>query len=103
MFFFRGRNLPGEGVYWIQSRARHDRKPAGPRRCIMPTMKETRDIARQLGIRPTRMEKVELIRSIQRAEGNFDCFGTAAGEECSQEECLWREECFRVSVAEEIR
>ena len=35
--------------------------------------------------------------------GNFDCFGTAAEEECSQEECLWREECFRVSVAEEIR
>jgi len=66
-------------------------------------MKETRDIARQLGIRPTRMEKVELNRSIQRAEGNFDGFGTAAGEECSQEECLWREECFRVSVAEEIR
>ena len=38
-----------------------------------------------------------------RAEGNFDCFGTAAEEECSREECLWREECFRVSVAEEIR
>jgi len=30
----------------------------------MPTMKETRDIARQLGIRPTRMEKTELIRAI---------------------------------------
>ncbi|OYV67652.1 MAG: SAP domain-containing protein, partial [Deltaproteobacteria bacterium 21-66-5] len=38
----------------------------------MPTMKEVRDIARQLGIRPTRMEKGELIRAIQRAEGNFD-------------------------------
>lgn len=102
MFFYED-GPPGRGLYWIQSRAMHDRKPAGPRRCIMPTMIETRDIARQLGIRPTRMEKVELIRSIQRAEGNFDCFGTAAEEECSQEECLWREECFRVSVAEEIR
>ena len=69
----------------------------------MPNMKEIRDIARQLGIRSTRMEKAELIRAIQRTEGNFDCFGTAAEEECSQEECLWREECFRVSVAEEIR
>jgi hypothetical protein len=48
------------------------------------------------------MEKAELIRAIQRAEGNFDCFGTAAEEECSQEECLWREECFREYVAEEI-
>jgi hypothetical protein len=69
----------------------------------MPTMKEIRDIARQLGIRSTRMEKAELIRAIQRAEGNVDCFGTAAEEECSQEECLWREECFREYVAEEIR
>ena len=69
----------------------------------MPTMKEIRDIARQLGIRSPRMEKAEFIRAIQRAEGNFDCFGTAAGEECSQEGCLWREECFRVSVAEDIR
>jgi len=69
----------------------------------MPTMKETRDIARQLGIHPTRMEKAELIRAIQRAEGNFDCFGTATEEECDQEECLWREECFRDSIAEEIR
>lgn len=69
----------------------------------MPNMKEIRDIARRLGIRPTRMEKAELIRAIQRAEGNFDCFGTAIEEECDQEECLWRDECFRESVAEEIR
>jgi hypothetical protein len=69
----------------------------------MPTMKEVRDIAREHGIRPTRMEKADLIRAIQRAEGNFDCFGTATEEECDQEECLWREECFRDSVAEEIR
>ena len=69
----------------------------------MPTMKEIRESARQLGIRPARMEKVELIRAIQRAEGNFDCYGTATEEECDQEECLWREDCFRESVAEEIR
>jgi hypothetical protein len=49
------------------------------------------------------MEKAELIRTIQRAEGNYDCYGTATDEECDQEECLWREECFRESVAEEIR
>ena len=72
-------------------------------RCVMPNMKEIRDMARQMGIRPTRMEKAELVRAIQRAEGNFDCYGTATEEECDQEECLWREDCFRVSVAEEIR
>ena len=37
----------------------------------MTNMKEIRDMARQLGIRPTRMEKAELIRAIQRAEGTF--------------------------------
>ena len=69
----------------------------------MPTMKEIREMARQSGIRPARMEKAELIRTIQRTEGNFDCYGTATEEECDQEECLWREDCFRESVAEEIR
>ena len=69
----------------------------------MPTMKEIRESARKLGIQPSRMDKAELIRAIQRAEGNFDCYGTATEEECDQEECLWREDCFRESVAEENR
>ena len=69
----------------------------------MPTMREIREIARQLGIRSTRMEKAELIRAIQRAEGNFDCYGTAVEGECDQEECLWREDCFNESIAEEYR
>ena len=69
----------------------------------MPNMKEIREMARRLGVRSTRMRKAELIRAIQRAEGNFDCCGRATGEECDQEECLWREECFKDSVAEEIR
>ena len=68
----------------------------------MPNMKEIREMALQLGVRSTRMRKAELVRAIQRAEGNFDCYGTATGEECDQEECLWREGCFRDSVAEEI-
>lgn len=36
---------------------------------------------------------VELIRSIQRAEGNFDCFRTANGY-CDQWECSWRSLCL---------
>jgi len=69
----------------------------------MLNMKEIREMARQLGVRSTRMRKADLIRAIQRAEGNFDCYGTATEEECDQEECLWREECFKDSVAEENR
>jgi hypothetical protein len=69
----------------------------------MPSMKEIRAMARELGVRSARMEKAELIRAIQRAEGNFDCYGTATEEECDQEECLWREDCFKESVAAENR
>jgi len=69
----------------------------------MPNMKEIRKMARQLGVNSTRMRKGDLIRTIQLAEGNYDCYGTATEEECDQEECLWREDCFRDSVAEESR
>jgi Rho termination factor, N-terminal domain len=69
----------------------------------MPNMKEIRAMARQLGIRSTQMQKDDLIRAIQRAEGNFDCYGTAVEGECDQEECLWREDCFIESIAEEYR
>jgi hypothetical protein len=66
-------------------------------------VKEVRSIARKRGIPLGKMEKDELIRAIQRAEGNFDCFGTATEEECDQEGCLWREDCFSASTREEIR
>jgi hypothetical protein len=66
-------------------------------------MGRIRSIARNLGIRHGRMEKGDIIRAIQRAEGNFDCYGTATEQECDQEGCLWREDCFAASVREEIR
>ncbi len=64
-------------------------------------IQEIRRIAGQLGINPVGMEKAELVRAIQRAEGVTDCFGSAAEEECDEESCMWREECFFESVAEE--
>lgn len=36
----------------------------------------------------------ELIRSIQRREGNFECFATAAASVCDQTGCCWRERCL---------
>lgn len=35
----------------------------------------------------------EMIRSIQRSEGNPDCFGRAQGH-CDQLECAWRAYCL---------
>lgn len=62
---------------------------------------EIREIARAMGVRSKGMDKAELVRAIQRAEGNFDCFGSAMEEECDEENCMWREDCFAEAVAEE--
>jgi len=50
--------------------------------------------AKTLGLKTGRISKIELVRSIQRAEDNFDCFATAFNGVCDQEDCMWREECF---------
>jgi len=55
---------------------------------------QIRRIAKQMGI-PAVGTKVELIRSIQRKEGNFDCFGTAVDGYCDQYNCLWRADCLK--------
>lgn len=62
---------------------------------------EIRRIAGQLGINAAGMEKGDLVRAVQRAEGLADCFGSAAAEECGEESCMWRDDCLFESVAEE--
>jgi hypothetical protein len=57
-------------------------------------MQEVRAMARELGVKSGRTTKAELIRTIQRTEGNFDCFGTAASGFCDQTGCVWRGDCF---------
>ncbi|MFA5356086.1 MAG: SAP domain-containing protein [Candidatus Omnitrophota bacterium] len=51
--------------------------------------------ARKLGIKDTwKYTKKQLIKEIQRREGNFDCFGTAY-KECDQDICCWKEDCLK--------
>lgn len=57
-----------------------------------------RKVARTFGIQTGKLDKLTLIRSIQRAEGNFDCFATAAGGVCDQTDCIWREDCFALAA-----
>lgn len=56
-------------------------------------MQEIRTIARDRGVKPGKLNKANLIRTIQKEEGNFDCFGTAAMA-CDQDRCLWRSDCL---------
>lgn len=55
---------------------------------------EIQVIARDKGIKPGKLNKQDLIRTIQRQEGAFDCFGTAYDGVCDQMSCVWREDCF---------
>lgn len=57
-------------------------------------LEEIRGIAKSHGIKPSHIPKIELIKSIQIVEGNFDCFATASSGECDQDGCSWREDCF---------
>lgn len=56
-------------------------------------MQDIRAKAKALGINSFGKKKADLIREIQRAEGNFDCFGTARGS-CDQLECCFRGLCL---------
>ena len=57
-------------------------------------MQEIRELARQRGIKPGKLNKVTLVKQLQLSEGNFDCFATAYGGVCDQTGCRWREDCF---------
>jgi hypothetical protein len=57
-------------------------------------MQDIRLMGKKLGINSFGKTKAELIRSIQREEGNFDCFGTAEGS-CDQVECSFRALCLQ--------
>ena len=60
-------------------------------------LKEIREIAKQYSIKSAKLKKADLIRAIQKAEGNFDCFGSALSGDCSQESCAWRADCLSVA------
>ena len=60
-------------------------------------MPEVRRMAKNVGINSFGKKKVDLIREIQRAEGNFDCFSTAAHGYCDQKECVFRSLCLTKS------
>ena len=46
---------------------------------------------------PDRYAKSDLIRTIQKKEGNFDCYGQALTGECGQVNCSWRKDCLPMS------
>lgn len=58
---------------------------------------EIRQVAREKGVNTFGMTKVDIIRSVQRSENTFDCFGTERVEHCNEQGCLWREDCMSLN------
>jgi hypothetical protein len=56
-------------------------------------LEEVKKIAKQHGIQLKGLKKAEIIRAIQRNEGNNDCYETGNAETCGQTDCLWRDDC----------
>ncbi|MFA5275473.1 MAG: SAP domain-containing protein [Candidatus Omnitrophota bacterium] len=50
--------------------------------------------ARDLGISDTwKYSKQDLIKLIQKKEGNLECFSTKTRSKCGQHICCWRVDC----------
>jgi hypothetical protein len=56
-------------------------------------MKDIKKKAREIGVKTTKMKKIDLIHAIQRAEGYSECFKTK--DVCDQVECCWRSACIK--------
>ena len=56
-------------------------------------VQEIKEIAQKLDISPGKLKKSELIREIQKVEGNCTCFDTGRSTHCGQPECLWVDDC----------
>ena len=60
-------------------------------------LEDVRQIAKSRGVHSGRLSKVDLIKTLQAKEGNFDCFATAFHGVCDQVDCLWRKDCFEAA------
>jgi hypothetical protein len=60
-------------------------------------LNDIREIAKKKGVAWNKLEKIELIRMIQKTEGNTDCYETISVRECNQLKCLWRTDCVKTA------
>jgi len=58
-------------------------------------MNEVKKMAWVRGLDPSCLKKVDLIRTIQKNEGNESCFQTGQVDMCDQDQCCWRDDCLK--------
>lgn len=54
---------------------------------------DVKKIAKDRGIQIKNLKKTDIIKTIQRDEGNIDCYNTGSSDTCDQLSCLWRDDC----------
>lgn len=57
-------------------------------------MKDVQKKAKAMGVTPGKLRKSDLIKSIQSAEGNEQCYQSEGSANCEQMDCCWREDCI---------
>jgi hypothetical protein len=57
-------------------------------------MNEIKAIASERGIKCGKLNKTDLVRTIQQQEGNPSCYNTGQKNICGQDQCLWRADCL---------
>lgn len=58
---------------------------------------EVRRMAKDLGVNTARGKKTDIIRAIQRAENNIECYATDRVNNCYENLCLWKSECLSIN------
>ena len=56
-------------------------------------MADIQSLVRKRGEAPGRRSKMGLVRHLQQAEGNPECFSPGQAACCGQDVCLWRGDC----------
>jgi hypothetical protein len=57
-------------------------------------LREKMGIEGAFNSKPNYVDLVNLVRSIQRAEGNVDCYRRGR-QECGRMNCVWRDHCLK--------
>ena len=56
-------------------------------------IQDIKSIAKKKSVTAGKMNQTDLIRAIQKAEGNNACFATSSVQICGQMNCMWRTDC----------
>lgn len=60
-------------------------------------MDDIKTIAKNMGLKISKLKKAQLINLIQTEEGNNACYATDAIASCGQDACLWRDDCLKAT------